>query len=85
VVGPVEQAAAAEEGPLGDDGGTDSDGFGSAFTGLVNTGAISSEVLIEEPVASGGDSTMWTDGEDDGTAEDEDCEPGDQRCKDGQP
>jgi hypothetical protein len=41
---------------------------------LVDLGALLAEPLIEEPVASGGDSSLWTDAEDD---EDEDEEEGD--------
>lgn len=60
----------------------DNGGFGSGFTGLVDTNALASEALIEEPVASGGDSSLWTDGEDDG---EEDCPADDQTCKDREP
>ena len=48
-------------------GGTTSDGF---YQGVVQTDSISTEILLEESVTSGGDSSLW-----DGTqAEDEDEE-----------
>lgn len=72
-----------DEGDAGEDGDGGADGFGSGFTGLVDTNALASEALIEEPVASGGDSSLWTDGEDDG--EQEDCPADDQTCKDKEP
>jgi hypothetical protein len=45
---------------------------------LIDPGALVGEPLIEEPVASGGDSSFWTDGddeEDDEDEEDEDAPP----------
>ncbi len=70
----------AESGGEDADSDGDNGGFGSGFVGLVDTNALVSEALIEEPVASGGDSSLWTDGED----QDSDCAPGDETCKDGQ-
>ena len=77
VLGPVEtvldspasEAAADESGDGGGPGG-----FGAGFTGLIDTSSFSTEALIEEPVASGSDSTLWTDGDDDGGRADEEEE-----------
>ncbi len=67
IIGPIAAAtsAAAAQDDGDGDGSSGESGFGSGFTGIINTGQIASEALIEEPVASGGDSTLWTDGEDD--------------------
>ena len=78
VLGAVQQAEAAAD-QADSDSDNDNGGFGSGFVGLVNTNALSAEPLIDEAVASGGDSTLWTDGDDD-----ENCAPGDETCKDGQ-
>jgi hypothetical protein len=48
----------------------------------VDTGAFSAEPLIDEPVASGGDSSLWTDADEE--AEDEECAADDKTCEDGQ-
>jgi hypothetical protein len=77
----VERGSEAEQADA-DSGSEDNGGFGSGFTGLVNTNALVSEALIEEPVASGGDSSLWTDGEDDG---EKDCPADDPTCKDREP
>jgi hypothetical protein len=64
VVGPLQppsQSAAEDDGD--GDGGPGS-GFGSGFVGIIDTGQVSNGELIDEAVASGGDSTLWTDGED---------------------
>jgi hypothetical protein len=81
IVGPITGAAnAAGSQDDGDGDGGPGSGFGAGFVGLVNTGQIASEALIEEPIASGGDSTLWTDGE-------EGCGTGDESsgegCRDG--
>ena len=76
VVGPLSATGEDET-----DGGSDNGGFGSGFGGLVDTSAFAAEPLIEEPVASGGDSSLWLDGEEE---EDEKCAPEDKLCKDGQ-
>ncbi len=72
VLGPIE---AAQESVSDDGEGGANGGFGAGFVGLIDTGALGSDALIEEPVASGGDSTLWTDGEDD----DDDDDDGDQQ------
>ncbi len=72
VLGPVE---AANESVADDGEGGANGGFGAGFIGLVDTSGLASDALIEEPVASGGDSTLWTDGEDD----DDDDDDGDQQ------
>ena len=57
----VDRAAGQDDGDGdGSPGGT----FGSGFVGIVDASALASAALIEEAVASGGDSTLWTDGED---------------------
>ena len=76
MLGPVESATDSSE----DSGDSDNGGFGSGFGGLVDTSSFVTEPLIEEPVASGGDSSLWTDGEDG----DEECPVGDPTCEDGQ-
>ncbi|HEX8442322.1 MAG TPA: hypothetical protein VF631_01610 [Allosphingosinicella sp.] len=66
ILGPITgatSAAAAQDD--GDGDGGPGSGFGAGFIGIVDTGQIANESLIEDPVASGGDSTLWTDGEDD--------------------
>lgn len=73
MIGPIAgttQSAAAQDDGDGDGGpgGT----FGSGFVGIIDTGQIGNEALIEEPVASGGESTLWTDGEGEDEDEDED-------------
>jgi len=56
--------------PTGGDQGADDDGF---HQDLVDFGALFGDILIQEPVASGGDSTAWiNDGDDD----DDDQHPG---------
>jgi hypothetical protein len=67
-------SAAASQDDGDGDGGTGS-GFGAGFIGIVDTGQIASESLIEDPVASGGDSTLWTDGEDDDDDEEDEGQP----------
>jgi hypothetical protein len=78
IVGPIaaaSSAAAAQDDGDGDGSSGPGGGFGPGFIGIIDTGQIASETLIEEPVASGGDSTLWTDGEDE-EDEDEDENPG---------
>lgn len=79
VLGAIEEATSGGQEADSDSDG-DNGGFGSGFVGLVDTNALVSEPLIEEPVASGGDSSLWTDGEDPGS----ECAPGDETCEDGQ-
>lgn len=65
VLGPVEttQQQAETSIPTDDgDGDGGPGGFGSGFVGLVNTSAPGAEGLIEDPAASGGDSSLWPDG-----------------------
>jgi hypothetical protein len=78
VIGPITAAtsAAAAQDDGDGDGGSGESGFGAGFIGIVDTGQIASEALIEEPVASGGDSTLWTDGDDEEDAEDEEAPGG---------
>lgn len=76
VLGPIEGPAGSPGGGSETSGGGDGDdgpgGFGAGFVGLVNTSSLSADALIEEPVASGGDSTMWTE-------DDEEDEGGDEQ------
>ena len=79
VIGPIQGAinsAAAAANDDGDGDGSPGGSFGSGFTGIVNTGQIASEALIEEPVASGGDSTLWTNGEEEEDEEEAEANPG---------
>jgi hypothetical protein len=71
ILGPITAADAAIAGQDDGDGdGGPGSGFGAGFIGIIDTGQLASESLIEDPVASGGDSTLWTDGEDDDDEED---------------
>ncbi|HEX8400100.1 MAG TPA: DVUA0089 family protein, partial [Allosphingosinicella sp.] len=66
ILGPITAAAsAAASQDDGDGDGGPGGSFGSGFIGIVDAGQLANESLIEDPVASGGDSTLWTDGEDD--------------------
>jgi hypothetical protein len=76
VLGPIEgpQSTPGSDSVAGDsegDGDGGPGGFGAGFVGLINTSSLSAEALIEEPVASGGDSTMWTEDDEDDEDEDE--------------
>ncbi len=79
VLGAVDEAAAAAE--ESESESDDNGSFGSGFAGLVDTNTLVTEPLIEEPVASGGDSSLWTNGEADG---EENCPADNPACKDGQ-
>jgi hypothetical protein len=81
VLGPIEGPAGTpgtSEGESASDGdGGPGGGFGAGFVGLVDTSALGSDPLIEEPVASGGDSSLWADdGDDDDEDDDEDEDEG---------
>ena len=76
ILGPIEGPSSTPGGSESSGGGDgDGDGgpggFGAGFVGLINTGSLSTDPLIEEPVASGGDSSLWT-GDDEDDEEDED-------------
>jgi hypothetical protein len=81
VAGPANSPSGGSEssGTGEDEGQNGPSGFGSSFRGLINTSSFAAEALIEEPVASGGDSSQWTDGEE--GKDDEQCPPADKSCK----
>ncbi len=51
----------------GDGDGGPGSAFGAGFINLIDTTPVSNEALIEDAVASGGDSTQWIDGDGDAT------------------
>ena len=65
VLGPVESVSESPAAEASEDDSGGPGGFGSGFVGLVDTSSFTSEALIEEPVASGSDSSLWTDGPED--------------------
>lgn len=56
ILGPVEGSDSSEEGEGGANGG-----FGAGFSGLIDTTGLAADALIEEPVASGSDTSNLTD------------------------
>ena len=80
-IGPETVLGAVERAASGETEAEDEGGFGATFSEFLDTRTVAREALIEDAVASGGDSTLWTDGEED----DERCPPGDPTCKDEQP
>ena len=73
MLGPIEAEPTGAEGEETGEGDSGPGGFGSGFVGLIDTQALAGEALIEEPVASGGDSTLWTDCEDEDPDGDDQC------------
>lgn len=71
VLGPVQAAVAESPAEAAAEEESSTASFGVTFTGLVDTSDITLEALIDEPVASGGDSSLWV-GDGDGADDDDD-------------